>query len=107
MNVREVKMEESRVVMEFDGPASPEEAAAWRRRREQFDRNSAWLQAHILEIGEQCRGKHICIAGQELFVADTVLEAIAQAKAVHPDDGGWFTQYIPKERHVRIYALRR
>ena len=100
-------MEENRIVIELDGPASPEEAAAWRHEREQFDRNSAWLQAHILEIGEQCRGKCICIAGQQLFVGDTAREAISLATAAHPEDHGWFTQYIPKERVVRIYALPR
>ncbi len=46
-----------------------EEAAAANRQREQFDRNSDWLQAHIPEVYSKHRGKCICIAGQELFVA--------------------------------------
>jgi hypothetical protein len=75
-----------------------------RRQRKQFDRNSAWLQSHLAEIYAQHRGKCICIAGEELFVAATTEEAIAQARARHPDDQGWFTRYIPQERLARIYA---
>ncbi len=75
------------------------------QQREQFDRNSAWLQAHIVEVYSTHRGKCICIAGEELFVADTAKEAIAQATAAHPDDEGWFTRYIPKEKVASIYAL--
>ena len=100
-------MEENRIMMELENSDTPEEVAAARKQREQSDRNSAWLQAHILEIGEKCRGKVICIAGQELFVADTTREAVAQATAAHPQDSGWFTQYIPKEKVARIYALPR
>ena len=45
------------------------------------------------------------MAGEELFVADDTEEAIALARAAHPEDDGWFTRYIPKERLPRIYAL--
>ncbi len=86
---------------------SPEEAAAAQRQWEQFGRNSDWLQGHIPEIYGKYRGKCICIAGQEVFVSDSVEEAVAQAKAAHPEDQGWFTRYIPKERVARIYALLR
>ena len=84
---------------------TPEEMAAAQKRREQFDRNSAWLQSHIPEVYSRHRGKCICIAGQELFVADTVTDAVAKAKATHPDDRGLFTRYIPKEKVARIYAI--
>jgi hypothetical protein len=103
MEALEVTMEENRIVIEFENSESPEELAAARRQREQFDRNSAWLQAHILEIGDNCRGKCICIAGQQLFVGDTAREAVAQATAAHPEDKGWFTRYIPREKVARIY----
>jgi len=95
--------QQTQIVMEevIDG----EELAKARRQREQFDRNSAWLQAHIAEVYSKHRGKCICIAGEELFVADTVKEAIAQATAAHPDDEGWFTRYIPKAKVARIYAV--
>lgn len=35
----------------------PEELAKARARRERFDRNSAWFQAHGAEIFTGCRGK--------------------------------------------------
>ena len=72
--------------------------------RERFDRNTAWLQEHIADIYNQYRGKFICVAGQELFVADTAQEVIALAESAHPDDDGRFTRYIPKEKLARIYA---
>jgi hypothetical protein len=84
---------------------SPEEAAAAKKRREQFDRNSDWLEAHATDVYPNHRGKCICIAGQELFVADTATEAVAKAKAAHPEDKGWFTRYIPKDKVARIYAF--
>ena len=98
-------MKENRVEIEFENSDSPEEAAAARQEWEQFDRNSAWLQAHIMEIGDNCRGKCICIAGQQL--GDTVREAVAKATATYPEDKGWFTRYIYKEKAARIYALPR
>ncbi len=100
-------MEENHIVVEFEDSHSPEEAAAARLQSAQFHRNSAWLEDHILEIGERCRGKVICIAGQECFVGDTTREAIAKAKAAHPDDKGLFTRYIYEEKAARIYALPR
>ena len=47
----------------------------------------------------------ICVAGEELFVADDVLTAVAAAKKAHPQDDGLFTRYIPKENVDRVYAL--
>lgn len=40
-------MEENRIVIEFENSDTPEEAAAARKQREQFDQNSAWLQGEI------------------------------------------------------------
>jgi hypothetical protein len=82
----------------------PEELAKARAQRERFDRNSAWLQAHIAEIYARYRGKCICIAGEELFVADTPEEALALATAAHPEDDGRFLRYIPREKLDRIYT---
>ena len=82
-----------------------DELAIARKQREQFDRNSAWLENNISDIYAKHRGKCICVAGQELFVADTASEAIAQATRAHPDDHGWFTRYIPKQKLARIYAV--
>ena len=81
--------------------------AETRAQREQFDRNSAWLQSHASEVYQQHRGKCICVAGEQVFVADTPTEALAQATAAHPHDKGRFVHYIPKEKVPRVYANRR
>ena len=83
------------------------EIAAARAQRQRFDRNFAWLQAHAPEIYSRHRGKCVCIAGEEPFVANTPEQAMALAKAAYPDDDGSFVQYIPREHFARIYAHRR
>lgn len=93
---------QSTIVMEE--VTDPEELAKARAQRERFDRNSAWLQAHVPEIYTRYRGKCICIAGEEPFVADTPEEALALATAAHPEDDGRFLRYIPREKLDRIYA---
>ena len=75
-----------------------------RQQQEQFRRNSAWLQAHASDVYLKHRGKCVCVAGEELFVADTPNEALAQGIAAHLDDEGRFLRYIPRERVARIYA---
>lgn len=82
----------------------PQELAAAQARRARFDRNEAWLQAHVAEIYARHRGKYICIAGEELFVADASGAAYALGKAAHPEDDGRFVRYIPKEKLPRVYA---
>jgi hypothetical protein len=93
-----------------DGPpvlveeeTDPIEIARARARRERFERNWAWLEQHAADVYRH-RGKVVAIAGQELFVGDTTEEALAQAKAAHPEDDGLFTRIIPRERGPRIYA---
>jgi hypothetical protein len=81
----------------------PEELSAAQARREQYERNAAWLEAHAKEVYSQ-RGKVFCIAGEELFVGDAIQEVLARARAAHPDDGGLFTGYIPLNRAARICA---
>ena len=81
----------------------PAKNAEARIQMEQFNRNLKWLEDHASEVYSH-RGKIICIAGQEMFVGDTVEDVLARAKAAHPNDGGMFTQIIPKERGARIYA---
>ena len=82
----------------------PAELAKAKAQDEHFARNWAWFEAHAAEIYAQHRGKCLCIAGQEVFVAETPKEAIALACAAHPNDNGRFTRYIPEERSYRIYA---
>ena len=72
-----------------------------------FARNWVWFEAHASEIYASHRGKCICIAGEQLFVADTPEEALAKAVAAHPDDDGRFTRLIPLERLARLYVHQR
>jgi hypothetical protein len=92
------------LVMTVREITDPNERAALQAWRERADRNAAWLQAHASEVFPANRGRHICVAGEELFVADTVEEVLRLARAAHPDDDAYFLQYIPKERVARIYA---
>ena len=93
---------EVRIVVEE--VTDPGENDAARARRERFDRNSAWLQAHAREVYSHYRGKCVVIAGEELFAADTPEDAWALADAAHPEDDGSFIRFIPREKMARIYA---
>jgi len=94
--------QQSAIVMEE--VLDPKELAKARVQDERYKRNFTWFQAHAAEIFTRYRGKCICFAGEELFVADTPEEAIAQAMAAHPNDDGSFMHYIPKQKVARIYA---
>ena len=85
----------------------PVALAKLRVQNERADRNSAWLQTHVPEIYSKHRGRFICVAGEELFVADTVGEVMALAKAAHPEDDGAILRYILKEKKEMIYAASR
>ncbi len=77
----------------------PAELAEARARHERFARNSAWLQRHATEIYTQHRGKCICVAGEELFIAGTPEEVLAQARAAHPEEkGSILIRYIPRKK---------
>src|SRR5688572_8145448 len=91
----DVSMNNGQYPIVIEEVTDPAELAAARVQREQFDRNFAWLQSHASEIYAKHRGKCICIAGQELFVANTGSEALAKATVAHPDDKGHFVHYIP------------
>ncbi len=82
----------------------PEELARANAQRERFAKNLAWLEPRVPQIYAQNRGKYIVVAGQELFVADSITEAIAQARKAHPDDDGFLHRYIPRVKMERIYA---
>jgi hypothetical protein len=81
-----------------------EKIALSRAQDERFKRNSDWLQSHWADLLPQALGKHLVVAGQEAFVADTPEEAWAMAEAAHPDDDGSFGQYVLPHRGPRIYA---
>jgi hypothetical protein len=97
-------MRDVRPPITLEEVTDPEELAQAQRQHERFDRNFAWLQAHASEVHANYRGKCICIAGEELFVADTPEKALALGAAAHPDDDGSFVHYIPLEKLTRIYA---
>jgi len=82
----------------------PHELAEARAQHERYERNFAWLNAHFQEVYTRHRGKFICVAGEELFVADTSEEVIAKAKAAHPEDDGRLIRYIYPKKIARIYA---
>jgi hypothetical protein len=82
----------------------PDELARADAQDDLFGRNLSWFQEHSEEISALHRGRWICIAGQELFAADTSREAISLARAAHPEDDGRFTYRVPEEKAVRIYA---
>ena len=52
-----------------------------RMQQQHLRMNSDWLQAHIQEIYSHHRGKCICVAGRELFVADTAVEVLGMARS--------------------------
>ena len=72
--------------------------------RERFRKNSDWLQSNIPQVYARHRGKFICVAGQELFVADTAPEVVATARKCHPQDDGLLLRYIPREKLESVYA---
>ena len=84
----------------------PEEIARHRAVAEAGARNSDWLEAHWGDLLPGARGRFVAVAGQEAFVADTPQEAIALARAAHPDDPGLIVQYVIPQQGWRIYADR-
>src|SRR5438105_877814 len=83
---------------------SPEEWAEVQARRTDFDRNVKWFEEHAVEIGEKYPGKHIVIAGGELFTGDTFREAREKARMAHPDDKAVYFEYISTDRGPKLYA---
>lgn len=94
-------------VVEVTDPAELERD---RRRREQFDRNFAWHQAHLAEIyRDENRGKYFCIAGEELFLSESYKEAIAMAARAHSEDEGPFFRRVSPDFDKpikKIYAMQ-
>jgi hypothetical protein len=97
-------MPENVLTMEVVEPAdvNPQDRA----QLERFKRNSDWLQSHWADLLPQARGKHLAVAGQEAFIADTPEEAWALARAAHPEDDGVLSQYVFPNTWPRIYADR-
>jgi hypothetical protein len=92
------------IVEEVNDPA---EAARCRAQHERGRRNLEWLESHWGDLLPQARGKHLAVAGQEAFIANTPQEAWAWVRTHHPEDDGAFVQYVIPEKGPRIYANRR
>jgi hypothetical protein len=98
-------MIDSPIIMEHvTDPAVNEQSRA---QHERGRCNSDWLQAHWPDLVPQALGKHLVVAGQEAFVADTSEEAWDMAETAHPDDDGAICQYVLPHQGPRIYANRR
>ena len=99
-------MADQQIPITMEEVIDPEELAQARAQDERFARNSDWLQRHATKIYTQYRGKCICVAGEELFVADTPKEVLAQARKAHPEEqGSILIRYIPREKVARIHAF--
>jgi uncharacterized protein YbdZ (MbtH family) len=77
-----------------------------RAQDERLRRNLDWLQSHWGDLLPQALGKHVVVAGEEAFVADTSGEAWAMARAAHPEDDGAFCKYVSPRKGPRIYSPR-
>ena len=75
-----------------------------RARMRSADLNHAWFDARAAEIYEANRGKWICVAGQQLFSADTHAEVTALAEAAHPEEVGSFTRYVRRKEEIRTHV---
>ncbi len=84
----------------------PAEAARCQAQLARARRNLEWLETHWDDVLPQARGKHLAVAGQEAFVANTPEEAWAWVDAAHPEDNGAFVQYVFPEKGPRFYANR-
>jgi hypothetical protein len=77
-----------------------------RRQHEQFRRNSDWLQAHWNDVLPAAYGKFVAVAGQEVFVAESIQQAWEWVETVHPDDKGAWVRYVRPPGGPRIYTTR-
>jgi hypothetical protein len=85
----------------------PAEAARCRAQLARGRRNLEWLEGHWADLLPQARGKHLAVAGQQAFIANSPEEAWAWVRANHPEDDGAFVQYVIAEKGPRIYANHR
>lgn len=56
--------------------------------------NRAFFEANRERVIMEARGRGYCITGGELFIAEGSLEALATARAKHPDDHGTICGFI-------------
>ena len=95
-------MSNTQTLITMEEVTDPAELAKARAQDKRFERNWAWFEAHAADIYALHRGKCVCVAGEELFVADAPEEVLAMAIAAHPEDDGRFTRIIPREKVARV-----
>ena len=88
-------------IEETDDPAVAERL---RQQHERHRSNANWLESHWIQLLPQAYGKHVAVAGQEAFIADTAADASARAAAAHPDDDGVLVQYVIAPGGQRLYG---
>jgi hypothetical protein len=86
--------------------SSPDERARRDELWMRFERNLSWFQRHAVELSEQYKGKYICVAGESVFPADEPRDAVAAAKAAHPEDwGAFYTTFVTPNSGPKINAI--
>ena len=95
---RDLFMIKSLSQFKIEEVTDPAELAVSRIRQDRFARNLAWFEDHAVELATHHRGRCICIAGEELFSADTPQQALARARTAHPEDDGFFPHYLYSAR---------
>ncbi len=76
---------------EVTDPAEIERARAqWA----QSDANWDWLRSRLVELAVGNRGRYLCVAGRQAFIADTPVEARRLAREAHPYDKGIISHYF-------------
>jgi hypothetical protein len=93
-----------KMTVEFGPP--PADPTALLARQERSRRNSQWLQAHWADLLSLAMGKHVAVAGEEAFIADSAEEAWAMARRAHPEDDSATIHYVNPHRGPKIYAHR-
>jgi hypothetical protein len=80
----------------------PDELAKMAILWKKIDINSEAFERFAPDIYKNHRDKFVCVAGGQLFIADTSKEVLGAAKAAFPNDNGRIIRYIPKEKLARI-----
>jgi hypothetical protein len=85
----------------------PAERTAFAARHEKFLRNMTWFEQNLADIRTRYGGRFVCVAGGQVFVADSAREAVALAHTAHPDErgAGYFT-YVTPVRGAESHAIR-